>query len=191
MVAVCGSYLFACGKTSNMQLSQNNLSLQAIWLEVNWSMTDPIYSVSHWFNFLFFVVFDIHVIVLVSLLNRLFAFILHSEYTTSCFMAKTVVLHNFQSSSIRQIFHWFALNSNFIQPYVCKYVLFVCFLCLPDCKYLLFPCVSNTLAGDFLSTQLIYRGKVELCHPCIIFAEKNRNYFSRTLSTAKIKIREK
>ena len=29
MVAVCGSYLFACGKISNMQLSQNNLSLQA------------------------------------------------------------------------------------------------------------------------------------------------------------------
>ena len=52
---------------------------------------------------------------------------------------------------IRQTFHCFALNSNFIQPSVCKYVLFVCFLCLPDCKYLLFPCVSDTLAGDFLS----------------------------------------
>ena len=25
MVAVCGSYLFACGKTNTMQLSQNNL----------------------------------------------------------------------------------------------------------------------------------------------------------------------
>ena len=35
MVVVCGSYLFVRGKTSNMQLSQNNLSLQAIWLEVN------------------------------------------------------------------------------------------------------------------------------------------------------------
>ena len=35
MVAVCGSYLFVCGKTSNMQLSQNNLSLQAISLDVN------------------------------------------------------------------------------------------------------------------------------------------------------------
>ena len=46
MVAVYGSYLFACGKTSNMQLSQDNLSLQAIWLEVNWNMTDPIYSVT-------------------------------------------------------------------------------------------------------------------------------------------------
>ena len=44
-------------------------------------MTDPIYSVS------FVVVFDT-VIVLVSLLNRMFAFMLHSEYTTSCFMAK-------------------------------------------------------------------------------------------------------
>ena len=26
MVAICGSYLFACGKTSNMQLSQNNVT---------------------------------------------------------------------------------------------------------------------------------------------------------------------
>ena len=34
-VAICGSYLFTCGKTSNMQLSKNSLSLQAIWLEVN------------------------------------------------------------------------------------------------------------------------------------------------------------
>ena len=48
LIAVCGSYLFACGKTSNMQLAQNNLSLQAIWLEFNWIMTDPIYSVSRW-----------------------------------------------------------------------------------------------------------------------------------------------
>ena len=30
MVAVCGSYLFVCGKTSNMQLSQKNLPPQAI-----------------------------------------------------------------------------------------------------------------------------------------------------------------
>ena len=51
MAAVFGRYLFACGKTSNMQLSQNSLSLQAIWLEVNWSMTDPIYSVSRWLIF--------------------------------------------------------------------------------------------------------------------------------------------
>ena len=33
MVGVCSSYLFACGKTSNMQLSQTTLPLQAI--EVN------------------------------------------------------------------------------------------------------------------------------------------------------------
>ena len=30
MIVVCGNYLFACGKISNMQLSRNNLSLQAI-----------------------------------------------------------------------------------------------------------------------------------------------------------------
>ena len=44
-----------------------------------------------------------------------------------------------------------ALNSNFIQPSVCKYVLFCFVFCLSDGKYLLFPCVSDTLAGDFLS----------------------------------------
>ena len=48
MVAVCGSYLFACSKTSKMQLSQKNLPLQAIWLAVKWCMSDPIYSVSRW-----------------------------------------------------------------------------------------------------------------------------------------------
>ena len=57
----------------------------------------------------------------------MFAFMLHSEYTTSCFMAKSVVWHNFQSSSIR---HCFALNSTFIQPSVCKYVLFFSFFFL-------------------------------------------------------------
>ena len=45
-VAICGSYLFTCSKTSNMQLSKNGLSLQAIWLEVNLSVTHPIYSKS-------------------------------------------------------------------------------------------------------------------------------------------------
>ena len=29
-IAICGNYLFPCGKTSNMQLSKNSLSLQAI-----------------------------------------------------------------------------------------------------------------------------------------------------------------
>ena len=53
-----------------------------------------------------------------------------------------------------------ALNSNFIQPSICKYVLFFFFFffffvffffCLSDGKYLLFLCVSDTLARDFLS----------------------------------------
>ena len=65
--------------------------------------------------------------------------------------------------------------------------LFVCLL------YLLFACVSDTLTGYFLSAQLIHQRKVELCHPLydMIFAKKNRHNFSRTLPTAKIKIREK
>ena len=49
------------------------MSLQAILLEVNWSMTDPIYSVSRWLIFSFVVVFDT-VIVLVSF--NFFSFIL-------------------------------------------------------------------------------------------------------------------
>ena len=96
-------------------------------------MTDPIYSECHSDYFSFVVVFDIYVIVLVSLLNRMFAFMLHSEYT-SCFMAKSVVWHNFQSSNgkqARETFQSFVLNSHFIQPSECKYVLFVC---LSDCK---------------------------------------------------------
>ena len=51
MAVVIYSFIIYCGKTSNMQLSQNNLSLQAIWLAVNLSMTDPIYSVSRWLIF--------------------------------------------------------------------------------------------------------------------------------------------
>ena len=47
--------LFACGKTSNVQLSQNNLLLQATWLEVKWSMTDPIYSMSRWLMYLTYI----------------------------------------------------------------------------------------------------------------------------------------
>ena len=50
--------------------------------------------------------------------------------------------------------------------------MFLLFVCLSDCKYLLFPCVSHTLAGDFLSAQFIYRGKVKLCHHIFRFSWK-------------------
>ena len=106
MVAICGSYLFTCGKTSNMQLSNNSLSLQAIWLEVNWSMTHPIYSMSRWL--IFFCCCIWHLIVLVFLLNRMFAFILHSEYTTSCFMAS-----GFKSQASRTDVSLFCSDSHF------------------------------------------------------------------------------
>ena len=164
MVAVCCSYLFACGKTSDIQLSQNNLSLQAIWLEVNWSMTGPIFQ-CHADKISFVVIFDINVIVLVSLLSRMFAFMLHSEYTTGCFMAESVVWHNFKSSSKKQarrfiVFFWTVILFNCLNVNM-----FFLFVCLWDYKYLLSPCVSETLAGDFLSAHLIYRGKVGLCHP--------------------------
>ena len=156
MVAVCSSYLFACGKTRNMQLSEKNLPLQAIWLEVNWSMSDSIYSVSRWLIF-FCCCFDIHVTVLVSLLIRTFAFM----FTRSCFMAKSIVWHNITSKQDRHFIVLFWTVISFNRLNVNMLFLFVCLL---DCKYLLFRFVSDTLAGDFLSTQLIYRGKVELCH---------------------------
>ena len=46
-----------------------------------------------------------------------------------------------------------------------NYVLFVCFSVRLQVSFNAF--VSDTLARDFLSAQLIYRGKVELCHPTI------------------------
>ena len=52
---------------------------------------------------------------------------LHSEYITSCFMAKgkkcRMTQHNKEA---KQTFHCFVLNSHFIHPSECKYVLFVC-----------------------------------------------------------------
>ena len=118
------------------------LLLQAIWLEVNWSMTDLIYSISRW---LIVVVFDIHGIDFVSLLNRMIAFMLHSEYTTS-FMAKHVVWHNVTS---RQGRHFIVLFKTVILFNRLNVNMFFLFICLSDCKYLLFRYVSDTLAGDF------------------------------------------
>ena len=123
----------------------------------------------------------------------MFAFLLHSEYTTSCFMAKSVVWHNFQSSSnkqARQTFHCFVLNSHFIQP--------------SECKYVLFACLSVRMQVSFIHLRFRYFGRrfsfrtvdiwreIRAVPPTLIFAEKNQNYFSlsRTLPTAKIKIRE-
>ena len=112
MVAVCGSYLLICGKTSNMQLSKNSLSLQAIWLAVNWSMNHLIYSMSRWLIFFYCCIW--HTFNCFSfLLNRMFAFMLHSEYTTSCFMAKSVIWHDFHGSCHKQAgqtFHCFVLT---------------------------------------------------------------------------------
>ena len=67
-----------------------------------------------------------------------------------------------RNKQARQTFHCFVLNSHFIQPSECKYVLFVCLSVSPQVS--LFHCVSDTLARDFLSPQLIFRGKVELYH---------------------------
>ena len=66
--------------------------------------------------------------------------------------------------------------------------MFFLFVCLSDCKYLLFPCISGTctLARDFLSAQLSIEGKPCCAINPMIFPEKDRNYFSWTLPTTKI-----
>ena len=106
--------------------------------------------------------FGTHVIVLVSLLNRMFAFMLHSECTTSCFMAKSVVWYDFQSLSnkqARQTFHWFVLNSHFIKP--------------SECKYVPFACLSARMQVSFIPLRFRYFGrKFELCHPLYDFSGK-------------------
>ena len=143
MVAVYGIYLFACGKTRNMQLSQNNLSIQAIWLEVNWSMTDPIYSVSHWLiffcsciwhtcnSFSFFIQQNVCISIKLRIHHELF-------YDKKCRMTQ-------RNKQARQTFHCFVLNNHFIQ--------------LSECKYVLFVCLSVRLQVSFISLHFRYFGR--------------------------------
>ena len=94
---------------------------------------------------------------------------LHSEYTTSCFMAKSVVWHNFQSPRIRQTFHCFALNSYFIQPSVCYYVPFFFYVRL---QVSFIPLRFRYFGRRFSFAQSNYQGKVKLCHSSTIFAKR-------------------
>ena len=92
-------------------------------------------------------------------------------------MAKSVIWHNFQSSSNKQARHTlivvFQTAILFNHPNVNMFFFFVC---LSDCNYLSFPCVSDTLARDFLSALFIYRRKVELCHPLYDFHGKESKW---------------
>ena len=154
------------------------MSLQAIWLDVNWSMTDPIYSVSRWL--IFVCCYNCHTCNCFSflcffLLNRMFAFNLHTEYTRSCFMAKSVVWLNFTSKQDKHfiVLFWTAILFNRLNVNM-----FFLFVCLSDCKYLWFPCISDTFAGDFLYAQLIYRRKV-IVPPILWFSRKRLEFFFR------------
>ena len=189
MVAVCGSFLVACGKTNNMQLSQNNkcMSLQAIWSDVNWSMTDPIYSVSRWLIFFccciwqtrncFFFFFEESVCICVTyrIYHELF-------YGKKCRMTQ---LHK----QARQTIHCFVMNSHFIQPSECKYVLFVCLSVRLQVSFI--PLHFRYFGRRFSLRTVDLSTESHCATHSMIFAEKTRNYFSRTLPTAKIKIREK
>ena len=73
---------------------------------------------------------------------------LNSEYNTSSFKAKSIVWHNFQSSSFkqaRQTFHWFVVNSHFIQP--------------SEWKYVLIACLSVRLQVSFIHLRFRYFGR--------------------------------
>ena len=106
----------------------------------------------------------------------------------SCFMAKSVVWHNVTSKQDRHfiVLFWTVILFNWLNVNM-----FFLFVCLWDCKYLLFCCVSDTLAGDFLLHSCSLEGKSSCATHSMIFAKKNRNYFSPMLPTVKIKIREK
>ena len=77
--------------------------------------------------------------------------------------------HNKQA---RQTFHWFVLNSHFIQQSECKYVLFVCLS-----VRLQVLCFRYFGRRFFFSAQLMYRGKVELCLPLYDFRGKESKLF--------------
>ena len=102
--------------------------------------------------------------------------------------------HNKQA---RQTFHCFVLNSHFIQPSECKFVFFL-FVCLSDCKYLLFRCISDTLSRVFFRTvdlsrenrvmpptlrfsrkriEIIFRGR---CRPRKLKSAKNNPHIFET-----------
>ena len=81
------------------------------------------------------------------------AFILHWEYTTSCFMAKNIIWPNCQSSSnkeARQTFHCFVLNRHFLQ--------------LSECKYVVFVCLSVRLQVSFIPFRFRYFGRIFSFH---------------------------
>ena len=178
-VAVCGSYLIACGNTSNMQLTQNNLSLQTIWSEVNWSRFTQVSRCQINFVSLLYLTY-IYVIVLVSLLNRMFAFMLHSEYTMCCFMAKSVVRHNVT----RQTFHCFVLN---IQPSECKYVLFVCLSVRLTVHIPFIPLRFRYFGLKFSFRRVdLSRRKQSCATHSTIFAEKKWHYISRACRPRKL-----
>ena len=150
-------------------------------------MTDPIYAVSR--SLIFFCCCIGHTCnCFSSLLNRTFAFMLHSEYTTSCYGKKCRMTQRNKQAS--QTFHCFVLNSHFIQLSECKYVHFCLIVC--QTASIFYSVAFQILFGRrFLSAQLIYRGKVEFCHPLYDFRGKESIFFSWMLPTAKIKIREK
>ena len=138
-------------------------------------MTDPIYSLSRWLIFFWCCIwhtrncfrFCIELNVYIC-----FTYRIHHELF---YGKKSVVWHNVTSKQGKHVIvlFWTAILFNRLNVNM----LFL-FVCLSDCKYLIFPCISDTLAGDFLYAQLIYRGKV-VVPPTLRFSRKRHEIIFR------------
>ena len=127
-------------------------------------MTDPISSMSRWLRFFCCCIWHA---------RNCFSFFFLTECLLLCYVQKgygkkcrMTQLFRVQVTS-KQNRHFIILFWTVILFTRLNVNMFFLFVCLSDCKYLLFPCVSDTLA-----VQLIYRGKVELCHPLHNFCGK-------------------
>ena len=85
-------------------------------------------------------------------------------------------------------FHCFVLKSHFIQPSKCQYVLFVCLSVWQAAGIFYSFTFHITWPEIFHQHSWSNEGMLSHATNSMIFAEINRNYFLRTLPTAKIKI---
>ena len=124
-------------------------------------------------------VFDIHVNVLVSLLNWMFAFICYIHNTARVVLWQTCRMKQ-SNKQARQTIHCFVLNSHFIQPSECKYVLFVCLSVRLQVSFI--PLRFRNFGHRFISAhcqliKIIFRWR---CRPRNFKSAKNNPYVLET-----------
>ena len=136
-------------------------------------MTDPIYSLSRWL--IFVCCCNCHTCNFFSflcvffLLNRMFAFMLHTEYTTSCFMAKSwlvvlrlnVPVNNFwQKVSYDTTSQASKTNISLFcseQPFYSTVWMLICSFCLFVCQT---ASIFYSLAFQILLPEIFFTRKV-------------------------------